>query len=129
LKPTSFLSSSIEESQKGHDSHQNKAENRADYDFVPYCAASDYKSNSAYKFFCPLANHSSILLKAAGVRSDILGLAPWGAASMWGVAQLVMRHVEKRYVQSPSISVRRFTGLAAAFSPDLSFCCAEDVSL
>ena len=48
---------------------------------------------------------------------------------MWGVAQLVMRHVEKRYVQSPSISVRRFTGLTAAFSPALSFCCAEDVSL
>jgi hypothetical protein len=48
---------------------------------------------------------------------------------MWGVAQLVMRHVEKRYVQSPSISVQGFQALAAAFILVLSFCCAEYVSL
>ena len=45
---------------------------------------------------------------------------------MWGVAQLVMRHVEKRYDQSPSISVQRFPALAAAFILAMSFCCAED---
>jgi hypothetical protein len=48
------------------------------------------------------------------------GKAPWGAASMWGVSQLVMYHVEKRYVQSHSISVKRFPALAAAFTA-LSF--------
>src|SRR5262245_52627348 len=44
-----------------------------------------------------------------------------GAASMWGVAQLIIPYVEKRYVQSPSISVQRFQALAAAFSLALSF--------
>jgi hypothetical protein len=46
LKPTSFISPSIEDSQNGQDYHENKAENRAKYDFVQRCAASDRTSKS-----------------------------------------------------------------------------------
>ena len=45
---------------------------------------------------------------------------------MWGVAQLVMRHVEKRYVQSPSISVQPFPALTAAFILALAYREAEN---
>jgi hypothetical protein len=60
---------STEESQEGQDHHQNKGENRAEYDLVYRFAAIDRTSKSLHKFVDPMANHSSIFLSiSAGSR-------------------------------------------------------------